>query len=298
MVFLVEGNLGRHLSNRHPGYDKTGDSSNGPTPQSVTVAKKPQAQAKVPSLELDHLNWLLIKWIIVASLPTSTLAEKWLSNPFRFLNPSVELWSEEKFQTVLREVFRSMQEAVRLTVEQISSKVSITLDFWTSYEQILYMSITCHWIDDNWSLQKVLLDICHIPSPCGGPEIYYALLKILKMYNLETKILSCTHDNSPNALQACHALKSEMDDHKVLVFCYFPCAAQTLNSVINDGLRTTKSVILKVREFVLELNSSLEMSEDFMQFASAYQEGNWKFPLDASARWSGSYQMLDLARKV
>ncbi|XP_051152208.1 zinc finger BED domain-containing protein DAYSLEEPER [Andrographis paniculata] len=297
-IATATGNLGRHLSNRHPGYDKLGDSSNGPSSQSVTVAKKPHSHAKLPSLDLDHLNWLLIKWVVVSSLPTSTLSEKWLANAFKFLNPAVELWSGEKFQTILREVFRSMQESVRLIVEQISSKVSITLDFWTSYEQILYMSITCQWIDENWSFQKVLLDICHIPSPCGGTEIYHALLKVLRLYNLENKILSCTHDNSSNALQACLALKSGMDGQKMAAFCHIPCAAQTLNSIINDGLRTTKSVIVKIREFVLKLNSSQEMSEDFVQFTAAYQEGSWKFPLDASARWSGSYQMLDLARKA
>ncbi|KAK6154023.1 hypothetical protein DH2020_013662 [Rehmannia glutinosa] len=259
---FAEGNLGRHLSNRHPGYDKIGDPSNNPAPQPVIVAKKPQTQAKLPTMELDHLNWLLIKWILEASLSTSTLAEKWLTNTFKFLNPSAEIWSGEKFQTVLREVFRSMQETVRLIVEQVTSKVSVTLDFWTSYEQILYMSVTC------------------------------------QMYNLETKILAITHDNNPNALHACHTLKGDMDSQKLAAFCYIPCAAYTLNSIINDGLRTTKSVILKIREFVLELNSSSEISEDFVQFTTAYQEGNWKFPLDASARWSGSYQMLDIARKA
>lgn len=46
------------------------------------------------------------------------------------------------------------------------------------------------------------------------------------------------------------------------------------------------------------MNVCLEISEDFIQFATAYQEGNWKFPLDASSRWSGNYQMLDIVRKV
>ncbi|KAL8531287.1 hypothetical protein ACS0TY_008056 [Phlomoides rotata] len=289
-IATATGNLGRHLSSRHAGYDKMGDCANSPAPQLVTVAKKPPTQAKLPAIELDHLNWLLIKWLLVASLPTSTMAEKWLTNSFKFLNPSVELWREEKFHTVLRDVFRSMQESVRLIVEQISSKVSITLDSWTSYEQIRYMSITCQWIDENWSFQKVLLDICHIPSPCGVSEIYYALHKVLRLYNLENKILTCTH-----------TLKGNMDIQKLPAFCYIPCAAHTLNSIVNVGLRNTKSVfsvISKIREFVMELNSSLEMPEDFLQFTTAYQEGNWKFPLDASARWSGSYQMLDIARKA
>lgn len=299
-IATATGNLGRHLSNRHPGYDKVEDISN-PTPipsQPVTVAKRPQTQVKTPQMELDHVNWLLIKWLILASLPTSALAEKWLANSFKFLNPSVQLWPGERFVAVLREVFRSMREDVRVVVDQISSRASITLDFWTSYAQMLYMSVTCQWIDENWSFQKVLLDVCHIPCPCGGNEIYESLMKVLKFYNIDNRILSCTHDNSPNAVHACHSLKDDMDSQKMGPFCYVPCAAHTLNSIIDDGLNTTKSIISKIREFVLEMNASSQILEDFLQYTTAYQEGNWKFPLDVSARWSGNYQMLDIARKA
>lgn len=297
-IATATGNLGRHLSNRHPGYDKSGDAVVSPSPQPITVVKKPQAQAKTPQVELDHLNWLLIKWLISASLPPSNLEETWLANSFKFLSPSVQLWPGQKFQAVLREVFRSMREDVRAILEQVSSKVSITLDFWTSYDQIFYMSVTCQWINENWSFQKFLLDICHIPCPCGGSEIYHSLVKVLKLYNLENRVLSCTHDNSPNAVNACHTLKEDLDSQKVTPFCYVPCAARTLNLIINDGLRTTKSVVSKIREFVIELNSSLEIAEDFSQVTTTYHEGDWKFPLDASARWSGNYQMLDIVRKA
>lgn len=262
-----------------------GDCSNSPAPQPVTVAKKPQMPTKSPAVEVDHLNWLLVKWLLVASLPTSTLAEKWLGNTFMFLNPSFEPWNVEKFHNVLREVFRSMQETVRLTLEQVSSKVSITLDSWTSYQQIKYVSVSCQWIDENWSFRNILLDICHIPSPCGSSEIYYVLLKVLRLYNLETKILSCT-------------LKGDMDSQKLATLFCVPCAAYTLNTIVTDGVRSTERVIMKIREFVMELNLSPEMSEEFIQFTTAYHEGNWKFPLDASARWSGNYQMLDIVRKV
>ncbi|OMO83085.1 putative Zinc finger, BED-type [Corchorus olitorius] len=301
-IATATGNLGRHLSNRHPGYDKSGDAVTTPALQATptTVIKKPQPQGRAPQAQVDydHLNWLLIKWLILASLPPSTLEEKWLANSFKFLNPSIQLWPGEKYKAVFREVFRSMREDVRVSLEQVSSKVSITLDFWTSYEQIYYMSVTCQWIDENWSFQKVLLDICQVPYPCTGSEIYNSLVKVLKMYNIENKVLACTHDNSQNAIHACHTLKEDLDGQKVGPFCYIPCAARTLSLIIDDALRTTKPVIAKVREFVQELNASLDMSEDFIQLTTAYQEGSWQFPLDASARWSGNYQMLDLVRKA
>ncbi|KAG6675579.1 hypothetical protein I3843_15G104900 [Carya illinoinensis] len=298
-IATATGNLGRHLSNRHPGYDKSGgDAVSNLAPQPITVSKKSQPQGKVPQVDYDHLNWLLIKWLIVASLPPSTVEEKWLANSYKFLNASIQLWSGEKYKAVFREVFRSMQEDVRASLEHISSKFSITLDFWTSYEQIYYMSITCQWIDENWSFQKVLLDICHIPHPCGDAEIYHSLVKVIRMYNIENRVLSCTHDNSQSAMHACHTLKEHLDGQKVGPFCFIPCAARTLNLIIDDGLRATKPVISKIREFVLELNASSEMSEDFIQLTTAYQEGSWKPPLDASARWSGNYQMLDIVRKA
>ncbi|MCI07634.1 putative AC transposase, partial [Trifolium medium] len=133
-------NLGRHLANRHPGYDKTGEAvSNSVTRPNAVVIKKCQAQGKSNQVYYDHLNWLLVRWLVLASLPPSTLEEKWLVNSYKFLNPSIQIWPSEKYRTVLDEVFRSMRE------------------------DNFYMSVTCQWIDENWCFQKLLLDICRNP---------------------------------------------------------------------------------------------------------------------------------------
>ncbi|KAK1297962.1 hypothetical protein QJS10_CPB14g00179 [Acorus calamus] len=267
-IATATGNLGRHLSHRHPGYDQQGDAGQQIT-QAVTVTnKKPQTQAKSVSMDFDNLNWLLLNWLITASLPPTTLEENSLLNSFKFLNPSVKLWSKERVQAVTIEVSR-----------------------------VTYMSMKGHWIDENWSLHNVLLDVTHIPYPCTDVEIHHAMMKTLRMYNIEKRILSCTHNNYTNAIQACRKLKEEMDVHKA-PFYYLPCAAHTLNLIIEDCLRTPKPVISKIREFVLELNASPEINEEFRQLAAVYPEGSWKFPLDASTRWNGHYTMLDIVRKA
>ncbi|XP_028763636.1 uncharacterized protein LOC114721911 isoform X1 [Neltuma alba] len=296
-IATATGNLGRHLANRHPGYEKSGDAASNPATQHTAVVKKIQPQGKANQVDYDNLNWLLIRWLVTASLPLSTLEERWLVNSFKFLNSSIQLWPNEKYRSVVFEVFRSMKEEVKAFLAQVSSKFSITVDFWTSFDQIFYMSVTCQWIDENWCFRKVLLDICRIPSPHGSTEIYHSLIKVLKLYNIENRVLSCTHDNSQSAMHACHTLKEDLDAQKIGPFCYLPCAARTLSLIIDDGLRSTKSIISKIREFVIELNASSEMAEDFIQMSTAYQEGTWKFPLDVSTRWSGNYQMLDIVRK-
>ncbi|CAD5177740.1 unnamed protein product [Musa acuminata subsp. malaccensis] len=293
-ITTATGNLGRHLSHRHPGYDRLGDAGQQ-VQQAVVTSKKPQPQVK-PSTDLDHLNWLLLKWLTGTSVPP-TFEDEMLLNSFRFLNPSVRIWPKEKVQAVTLEVFRSMREDVKASLQNVNSKVSLALDFWTSYEQIFYMSVKCQWIDDNWSLHKVLLDICHIPYPCTGSDILTATTKVLTMFNIDRKILCCTNDNSPQAVQACHALKEELHAHS-LPFFYIPCAARTLNLIIEDGLRTPKPILSKIREFVLEVNSCPDIAEDFKQMMALCQEGSWKFPLDSSTSWSGDYAMLDIVRKA
>ncbi|XP_072982384.1 putative AC transposase [Typha latifolia] len=294
-IATATGNLGRHLSHRHPGYDRLSDTGEQ-MQQAIVTSKKSQVQSK-PAIDHDHLNWLLLKWLIGASIPPAALEDEMLSYSFKFLNSSVMVWSKEKVQAVTLEVFRSMREDVRASLEHVNSKVSITLDFWTSYEQVFYMSVKCHWIDESWSLHRILLDVCHIPYPCTSSEIFHALMKVLLTYNIDSKVLSCTNNNSQQAIHACHALKEELDARKI-PFCYIPCAGRTLKLIIEDGLLTVKPILSKIREFVLELNSCPEIVDDFKQMAALYQEGQWKFPIDASASWNGDYSMLDLVRKA
>ncbi|CAA6661238.1 unnamed protein product [Spirodela intermedia] len=289
-ISTATGNLRRHLNHHHPGYDRQGEAAAQQTPQpGVVVMKKIQSQVKATTVDLDHLNWLLLRWLIGASFPPSTMEDKALLTSLRFLNPGVKLWSRERIHLMTSDVFRSMRDDVRASLENLNSKVSIALEFWTSSEQIFYMSVKGYWVDENWSLHKVLLDIFH------------ALLKVLKMFNIEKNILACTLDNSRDASQpaihACLALREELDARKA-TFCYIPCAAQTLNLIIEDGLKTLRPTLIKIREFVREMNASPEIAQDFRQLTAAYQEGTWQLPLDSSPHWTGDYAMLDIVRKA
>ncbi|KAL6847753.1 hypothetical protein ACP4OV_021881 [Aristida adscensionis] len=325
------GNLGKHLENRHPGYHQLpeGVSFNAQSTIQASIArnKKPhvpvrtraqaqrhQAQARSqvqdqvqdivhsqpkakPTTDVDHVNWLLLRWLISSALPPSTLEDNMLIDSCKYLSSSVRLWSKEKAQEIILEVFRSMKDDVKASLQRVTSRLSVTLDFWTSYEEIVYMSVKCHWIDENWVSQKILLDVCRVPYPCTGSEILQVLMNVLLSFSIDSKILTCTHNNSQHAIHACSELRQELESRK-LPFCYIPCAARTLKVIIEDGLENVKPLLAKIREFILETNSSLEMMEDFKHWTGVYQEGSWKLPFDYSANWNGNYNMLDLLKKA
>jgi len=45
--------------------------------------------------------------------------------------------------------------------------VSFTMDTWTSIQIINYMCLTAHWIDNEWKLNKRILNFCPISSQKG-----------------------------------------------------------------------------------------------------------------------------------
>ncbi|CAO2174323.1 unnamed protein product [Urochloa humidicola] len=330
------GNLGKHLNNRHPGYHQLPEvpsftAQNTVQTTMVTRSRKPhvpvraraqaqpqvqtqsqiqdqtqaqvQAQAKVhsqpktkPTVDIDHVNWLLLRWLINSSLPPSTLEDNMLIDSCKYLSSSVRLWPKEKVEEITLEVFRSMKEDVKASLLCISSQLSVTLDFWISYDKILYMSVKCHWIDENWVSQKVLLDVCRIPYPCRGSEILQVLMDVLVTYNIDSRILACTYNNSKDAIDA-HELGLVLKSRK-LPFCHIPCAARTLKVIVEAGLEIVKPNLSKIREFIFQTNSNQEMMEEFKHWAEVYQEGSCKFPFDHSANWSSNYYMLDVVKKA
>ncbi|KAK4382876.1 hypothetical protein Sango_2830700 [Sesamum angolense] len=51
-----------------------------------------------------------------------------------------------------------------------------------------YMVITGHWIDQNWQLQKCVLNFVHIPPPRRGLEIADAIWRCLDDWDIQSKI--------------------------------------------------------------------------------------------------------------
>lgn len=298
------------MNNRHPGYDQVRETAdvvphttitNGSSKRSQShphSISKPHSPVRAkPHIDLDYVNWFLLKFLINASLPFSMLEDESFINSYKFLNPAAKIWPREQAEAVTLQLFQTMQEDVRASLQNVSSKISLTLDFWTSCEEILYMSVTSHWIDETWHMHKVLLDICHIVYPCSGPEILYALTRVISSFDLDMRIVSCTTNNSQQAGHACQLLMEQMDSQK-RPFFYIPCGAHSLKMILEGVLVNLKPILSKIREFVIEMDSNCDVLEDFKQMVALYQEGPLKYPIDTSASWNGDFTMLELVRKV
>lgn len=116
---------------------------------------------------------------------------------------------------------------------------SLTTDMWTSLGKHGYMGLTLHYINDQWKLQHLLLGIRQIAIEHTGELICKNIKQVLNDWNLPTTaILALATDNA--ASMAVTARELGVQHH-------VPCAAHTLNLVVQDALKSVDILLEKCR---------------------------------------------------
>jgi hypothetical protein len=70
----------------------------------------------------------------------------------------------------------------------MSSKISFTIDAWTSSNNTSFLGITAHLITNEWELKSFLLDFIKIDGEHSGENIKDTFLKSLRKFNIESKV--------------------------------------------------------------------------------------------------------------
>ncbi|CAL9012690.1 unnamed protein product [Prunus brigantina] len=87
-----------------------------------------------------------------------------------FLNEAQPIFDLSSRTTIARDVWDLYQEEkakIKSVLTHNAQRISLTTDTWTSIQNINYMVLTAHFIDDDWVLHKRILNFCVIPNHKG-----------------------------------------------------------------------------------------------------------------------------------
>ena len=104
------------------------------------------------------------------------------------LNPNVRIYSADTIHNNIIKLFKNEKNNIKNELQKISSKISFTLDGWTSKNQISFLGITAHWITQDWKFKEILLDFHHFEGPHSGENISFVFFNILKEYEILQKV--------------------------------------------------------------------------------------------------------------
>jgi len=130
----------------------------------------------------------LVKWIVANDQSFLVVENKSFQKMIKRLNKEAIIPSADSIHNFIYNNFNKIKENLKKELQETPSKISFSLDGWTSKNQIAFLCITSHWITNDWKLKHAILDFCQLNGPHSGANISEIFFNVLKDYDLLNKV--------------------------------------------------------------------------------------------------------------
>lgn len=136
-------------------------------------------------------------------VPIYTVEKPGFIHLLKVLDPRYVLPSRKYFSDVaLPQLYNSTRQRIAAELDGVSF-YSATTDLWSSRVMQPYLSLTLHFINDDWTLRSVCLQTAYFHDEHKGEIIAQVLKDALSSWNLPEDRLTCmTTDSGTNMLKA------------------------------------------------------------------------------------------------
>ncbi|KAK9755642.1 hypothetical protein RND81_01G040400 [Saponaria officinalis] len=201
--------------------------------------------SRLPKFNSDEFRQLVAIAIAKHNLLLQLVEYDGIKNCFSYLNPDVNCF---------------VRNTVKYDILKI--RISLTSDCWSSVITDGYISLTAHFIDENWQLQKRVLNFSFLPPPHSGVAMSIKVIGFLREW-----------------------------DYFHVRYC-----AHILNLIVQEGLKDLDIAILKVMESVKYCKGSQLRKQRFLNSVQHVKlESARGLRQDVPTRWNSTYLMLDNA---
>lgn len=281
-----------------------GHLANDPTQTVLTFA--PSGSGTNPNLvsashrfNVEACRKALATFVIIDEQPFKVVEGEGFKHLCRQLQPHFTIPSR---YTIGRDCFQLyLDEKIRLKAffKSNCSRVALTSDCWTSIQNLNYLTLTAHFIDNEWKYQKRIISFSTVLNH-KGETIGRQIEETLREWGLRS-LCTVTLDNATSNDTAAAYLKKRFTNISgglVLdgEFFHMRCCAHILNLVVNDGLKDSIDSISSIRNAVRFVRSSPQRQAKFRECCEFVKISSKKLVcLDVPIRWNSTFIMLDTA---
>ena len=83
------------------------------------------------------------------------------------LVPSFQMPSHQTMQRDVLKIYEDEKEKLKGLFNSCACRVSLTTDTWTSVQNLNYMTLIAHFVDNAWKLRKRIINFCQVPNHKG-----------------------------------------------------------------------------------------------------------------------------------
>ncbi|XP_050204347.1 zinc finger BED domain-containing protein RICESLEEPER 2-like [Mercurialis annua] len=249
-------------------------------------------------IDVEAITCALAKMVIVDGLSFGVVEGEGFKTFSHALEPRFVVPS--RFD-VARDCMRiCKEEKAKLKDVLEFQRVCLTVDTWKSVKNMNYMCLVAHWIDNEWKLNKRILNFRVVPSLKG--EIIGRTVETCLLQWGINEIFTVTVANANSDDGAVRYLRertgywySTIMGHE---FMHVRSATKILNLAVKEFVTDFQESIDKIRNAVKFVRSSPSKLEKFKRFMWFRRDSTKRLPyVDIEARWDSTYKMLETAEK-
>ncbi|GET52921.1 zinc finger BED domain-containing protein 1-like [Rhizophagus irregularis DAOM 181602=DAOM 197198] len=189
-----------------------------------------------------------LRWILLTTQPLSTVIHKAYIEHMHIIDPEFIVPGERK---------------IRMMIAQ---------------------SLTATWINQNFEITDILLEISYFPAPHTADKIAQTIKMIIQKWEIENLIVSITTDNGANVVAAIRELAP---------IERFSCTTHTLQLAIGKGLKLVEDLAIRARQLINFFSTQKQIERLVkIQKDNGYEE-QLHLIQDIPTRWNSTYLAWD-----
>ncbi|KAK3912232.1 E3 SUMO-protein ligase ZBED1, partial [Frankliniella fusca] len=245
----------------------------------------------LPVKEKERCDSAVAYYIVTCMRPLNTVDKPGFRKMVKVLNPKYEPPSRRTLTgNHIPKMYNAARENVTLLLKQ-ADYVALTTDGWTSGAHTSYLSLTAHFLDNEWTLVDVTLNCKQILEDHSGLQLRTEIQGMLAEWNLKTDAIAAfTTDNGDNIRVALDLLG--------LSKVHMRCFAHTVNNGVTafTGECNALDDALKRATALRSFMSSDKVWRHYEKhIVSRYDKKPSRLPAPCKSRW---WVDLNLAQAV
>ena len=222
-------NLMHHLEAKHPNeYCKAKSEESGNESDKLMKQTSLPICPRVKGCSLSRnkeVNTAIADFVVLDLHPIAVVDGCGFNKLLTCLEPGYTVPSRMFVMNSLKQRYSVMKQKLQ---ESLSiRKLADTTDIWTSRATEAYMTITAHYISNEWKIESNVLCTSEMTERHTGTNIASRIQEVLEVWNIQASHVSAVvTDNASNMTAAFYSLECG----------HLPCFAHTLQLAVNKGL--------------------------------------------------------------
>ena len=233
-------NLIHHLEAKHSveyskARDNETDETDKPTMKQLPLVVSPSTK-KCSLARTKEINTALLNFIVLDLRLIAVVDGTGFNQLLNCVEPGYVVPSRTFVMNYLKQRYTAMKHTLQESFRLICDNLALTTDIWTSRTTQAYVTITAHYITEEWKIQSYVLCTCEMAERHTSINIATRTEEAAEMWNIDGKHVSAVvTDNASN-------MSAAVVD--ILEWNHLPCFAHTLQLAVNKGLDANSLVHL------------------------------------------------------